>query len=124
MGSLGSMFHRLTRPPDEIREENLEHWTKTLAGVSSIGDVQPRLRCRVAGVVQNIRIDPRRGVSIEATIIDGTGSMSARWLGRASLQGIRLGTGLIVEGTAGRADDGSLMILNPDYDIVPGPEHG
>ncbi len=95
----------------------------SISGASAITDCECRERARVAGVVQNVRIDPRGGGSIEATIIDGTGRINARWLGRQTLAGIRLGTGVIMEGTAGQAKDGSLLILNPDYELVPGPEH-
>lgn len=90
-----------------------------------IADVEPRCACRVAGVVQNVRIDPREGRgSIEATFVDGTGEMVAKWLGRPSVAGIRLGMGLVVSGTPGRNSDGDLVILNPEYELVPGPEHG
>lgn len=90
-----------------------------------IADLRPRERCRVAGVVQNIRIDPRTGSgSIEATIIDGTGQMVVKWLGRSSLSGITLGMGLIVEGTIATGADDECAILNPEYRLVPGPEHG
>jgi hypothetical protein len=120
----GSFLERLARPPEEVRAENLRHWVSTLPETMPIADVQPRERCRVAGVVQNIRIDPRTGRdSIEATIIDGSGAMIAKWLGRSSLQGVRLGVGLIVEGIAGKQED-DLVILNPEYTLVPGPEHG
>ena len=96
-----------------------------MEGVVPIEEVQPRQRCRVAGVIQNICIDPRAGGgSIEATIIDGTGELVAKWLGRSSLSGVRLGMGLIVEGTPGNAPGGELTILNPEYRLVPGPEHG
>lgn len=76
-------------------------------------------------MIQNIRIDPREGHgSIEATIIDGSGEMVVKWFGRPQKSGIRLGTGLIVEGTVGLAPDGELQVLNPDYELVVGPEHG
>jgi hypothetical protein len=29
-----------------------------------------------------------------------------------------------MEGTPGTAKDGQLVILNPDYELVPDPEHG
>ena len=78
----------------------------------------------MAGVIQNIRIDPRSGRdSIEATITDGTGTLIAKWLGRPTMSGIRLGSGLIVEGVVG-IQDGDLILLNPEYELVPGPEHG
>ena len=79
----------------------------------------------MAGVIQNIRIDPTEGDGcIEATIIDGTGEMIAKWLGRPTMSGITLGTGLVMEGIIGRDEDGELIILNPEYELVPSPEHG
>jgi hypothetical protein len=116
---------KLSQDPDELRAENLRAWVASLEETTPIEDVEPRCGCRTAGVVQNIRIDPREGTgSIEATIIDGTGRLVARWLGRSSLQGIRLGVGLIVEGIAGVSRHGVSVVLNPEYTIVPGPEHG
>jgi len=125
VATLGKLFERLARPPEEVRADNLKHWRESLGGCAPIAQLQPRQRCRAAGVVQNIRIDPREGRgSIEATIIDGTGQMVARWIGRSSLAGIRLGVGLIVEGTVAAGHEGEPVILNPEYQLVPGPEHG
>lgn len=49
--------------------------------------------------------------------------MVAKWLGRSALSGITLGMGLIIEGIIGVGGDGELTVLNPDYRLVPGPEH-
>ncbi|HZG65218.1 MAG TPA: hypothetical protein VEZ12_00645 [Herpetosiphonaceae bacterium] len=112
-------------PPEEIRAENLRRWMETLPNVTPIRSAEPRARCRVAGVVRNIRIDPREGSGcIEATIADGTGQIVARWLGRSKLSGVRLGMGLIMEGTTGLGEHNEQVILNPEYELVPGPEHG
>jgi hypothetical protein len=117
------VLERLSRPAGEVRAENLRAWTLTLPGVIPISAVEPRRHNRVAGVVQNIRIDPSEGTgTIEATINDGSGQMVARWLGRSSLKGIRLGTGLIMERLPGRGGRDELVILNPHYELVPGPE--
>ena len=124
MPLLDRFIHNLTASPDEIRAENLRHWAGSIPHATAISDIRPRERSKVAGVIQNIRIDPRDGGSIEATIADGTGQMVAKWLGRASLSGIRLGEGLVLEGAIGQTDDGEPLILNPEYDLVPGPEHG
>ena len=32
--------------------------------------------------------------------------------------------GLIIEGIPGEQTSGELMVLNPEYELVPGPEHG
>jgi hypothetical protein len=122
---LGDFIEKLTRPPEEVRAENLRHWASSVPDTTPIQDLEDRARQKVAGVVQNIRIDPREGHgSIEATIIDGTGQMVVKWLGRPSKSGIRLGIGLIVEGTMGRTADGEPLVLNPEYELVVGPEHG
>lgn len=125
MAGLGGFFRKLSLPPEELRAHNLRHWIGTLEGVTPIEKLEARQRAKAAGVVQNIRIDPREGSgSIEATIIDGSGQVVTKWLGRSALQGITLGMGLIVEGVAGVGTDGDLQFLNPEYQLVPGPEHG
>jgi hypothetical protein len=120
---LDRFVHGLTASPDEIRAENLRRWARSVAGTTPISDIRARERTKVAGVIQNVRIDPRSGGSIEATITDGTGRHVARWLGRSELAGIRLGAGLVMEGVVGE-QDGELMMLNPEYQLVPSPEHG
>ncbi|MGH2750353.1 MAG: OB-fold nucleic acid binding domain-containing protein [Actinomycetota bacterium] len=118
-------FRQLSQDPDQSRAHNLELWASSLPGVTLIKDALPRQRCRVAGVIKNIRIDPREGRRwVEATLIDGTGRIVAKWLGRPAMSGITLGMGLIIEGIAGESDSGTLVVLNPEYQLVPSPEHG
>lgn len=125
MAFFAHLLEKLARPPEEIRAENLRGWVSSIDGATPIAEVEPRKRYKVAGVVQNIRVDPRPGRnSIEATIIDGSGEMVVKWLGRHELRGIRLGAGLIVEGIVGKETNGDMVILNPEYVLVPNPENG
>ena len=125
MPFFGDLLEKLARPPEDIRAENLRHWASTILDATPIAEVEPRKRHKVGGVVQNIRIDPRSGRdSIEATIIDGSGALVVKWLGRHELAGVRLGAGLIVEGTIGCDDNGDFVVLNPEYDLISSPEHG
>ncbi len=125
MGFLGGLIERLARPPEDVRAENLRRWAASVEGATPIQDLEERKTYRIAGVIQDIRIDPREGHgSIEATIIDGTGQMVVRWLGRPTKSGIRLGNGLVVTGMVGRSSDGELQVLNPEYELVTDPEHG
>ena len=125
MAFLGRFLRNLSSPPEELRAQNLRRWVATVPGATPIAELEPRQRAKAAGVIQNIRIDPREGSgSIEASIIDGTGSMITKWLGRSAMEGVRLGMGLIVEGVAGVGTDGDLQFLNPEYELVSGPEHG
>ena len=125
MTLLDRILDNLARSPEDIRAENLRRWVATVEDAIPIADATARTRCKVAGVIQNLRIDPREGSgSIEATFIDGTGQMVAKWLGRQSMSGIKLGMGLIVEGIVATSEDGEPLVLNPEYNLVPGPEHG
>ena len=124
VGLLTNFVDRLARDPDDIRAENLRHWLATIPGATPLSDIVPRQRHKVAGVIHNIRIDPRQGRdSIEATITDGTGTIIAKWLGRSSMSGVTLGAGLIMEGVVG-VQEGDCVMLNPDYDLLSSPEHG
>ncbi len=125
MAGIKRAFQKISRAPEEVRAETLRSWRDSLSGTTAIADLEPRKRFKVAGVIQNIRIDPTEGDgSVEATIIDGTGEMIAKWLGRPTMSGITLGTGLVMEGIVGRDDGGDLVILNPEYELVSSPEHG
>ena len=124
VGFLTNLVDRLARAPEDIRAENLRHWVTALPDVTPLRDVIPRKHQKVAGVINNIRIDPRQGRdSIEATITDGTGTIIAKWLGRSTMSGITLGAGLIMEGVVGE-QDGDHVLLNPDYNLLTSPEHG
>ncbi len=119
---LKGLIDKLAQDPEQLRAKNCREWACRVAGATPINEVTLRRHHRTAGVIQNIRIDPRRGSgSVEATITDGTGHLVAKWLGRQKLSGIRLGRGLIVEGMAGCDADGELVVLNPEYELVNGP---
>ncbi|MBA2312596.1 MAG: OB-fold nucleic acid binding domain-containing protein [Actinobacteria bacterium] len=124
MADKGGIFEKLSRPPEHARHEHLRAWVQSIEGAIPIDQVEARRRCKVAGVIKTIRIDPRQGSgSIEAALIDGSGHILARWLGRPRMAGIRLGMGLILEGTVCLDADGEKMILNPEYQLVANPEH-
>lgn len=125
MTFLNGLVEKLARSPQEIRDEHLREWAGSIPGAVRIADAEPRCRCKIAGVIQNVRIDPREGTgSIEATVIDGTGRMVVKWLGRQKLSGIGLGAGLVFVGTVGEGQDKKLQVLNPEYQLIPAPEHG
>ena len=119
------LIRRLSQPPDTTRATNLKAWAKTIPGTTRIKDLEPRCPCKAVGIVQKIRIDPRAGTgSVEVTLDDGTGKLVAKWLGRSRLNGIALGKGLEVEATAGDHAGDEMVVLNPSYRLMPGPDGG
>jgi hypothetical protein len=79
--------------------------------------------CRVAGVVSRLRLDPEAR-RIETKISDGTSTLVARWIIHfpiLQLRGIP-GVGLVLEGVPRMDEDGNLFMVEPEFEIVPGPD--
>ena len=82
-----------------------------------IADVQWRHRVRVTGTVSALRVQPVSGTcNLECTLVDHTGGISVLFLGRRTIPGIDIGTGMTVEGMV-VDHHGRLAILNPVYEI-------
>jgi hypothetical protein len=68
-----------------------------------------------------VRIVPKPDGSpwLEATISDGTGSLTAMWTGRKKIAGIRPGQRLVVKGRGSPTGPGGrLVIVNPRYELI------
>ncbi len=91
-------------------------------GTTAISDAQWRTRVRVAGRVKSVRVPTRTATAIlECTLADRSGAILLVFQGRRSIPGIRQGARLVAEGMVG-AWDKRLAILNPDYELIAGPD--
>ena len=87
-----------------------------------IGEVQWRHRVRIAGRIRSVRVQPRSGTAnLECVIADGTGQLLLVFQGRRRIPGIQPGARLLVEGMVGDWSHRQ-AILNPDYELVAGPD--
>ena len=91
-----------------------------LDGVMPIGQVEWRERVKVAGRVKAMRVQPwsEKILSLELTLVDGTGGLTVVFLGRRHIGGVRLGARLVVEGTVAETRN-QLALLNPAYQLLP-----
>jgi hypothetical protein len=111
-------FKRFTQDESERRAGNIRDWAASVPGCTLIAQAQPRSVVRVAGVVEGLRVRPREGVpAIEALIGDGSGQLTAVWLGRRQISGLTLGARIIVEGRLG-GEAGKLVVMNPKTDFA------
>ena len=86
-----------------------------------LGTIRTRERNQVAGRVRSMRVQPWGGApSLEIVIVDGTGSLTAVFLGRREIGGIRPGSIISLEGTTGR-HNGAEVMLNPRFDLISVP---
>jgi hypothetical protein len=56
-------------------------------------------------------------VTLEAVVSDGTGEITASWMGRSHIPGLGLGTGVVLEGVVARDRDG-LKMVNPRFEFA------
>jgi len=92
------------------------------SGTTTISDAQWRQRVRVVGRVKSVRVQPRAGTSnLECVLADDTGRLLLVFQGRRRIPGIQPGAKLVVEGMVGDWARRQ-AILNPDYELIAGPE--
>ena len=91
-------------------------------GTIPISEAAWRHRVRVAGRVKSVRVQPRAGTSnLECVLADETGRLLLVFQGRRRIPGVQPGARLVVEGMVGDWARHQ-AILNPDYELVAGPE--
>jgi hypothetical protein len=122
MGFFKRTFGKLSQDEGERRAAGIREWASRQAGVTPVAEAKPRTVARIAGVVEGIRVRPREGVpAVEAVVTDGSGSVTAVWLGRRTLPGLTLGIRLVLEGRLG-GDPQNLQLMNPRYEFA-GAQH-
>lgn len=99
----------------EEREETVKR------GCTAVGDLAPRRRAQVSGVLRSVRLRPASEVpALEAELYDGSGSLRVVFLGRRSVAGIDPGRRLRIEGLVCYSG-GHPTMYNPRYELLPRP---
>ncbi len=118
MPLLRRFLERLARTDEELLAEEIRQWAESVPGTVRIAQAAPRSRVKVTGVVRRITVRPVQGFeALEVRLWDGTGELSAVWLGRRHIGGVTLGSRLVVEGVLGR-ERGVLRVVNPTFEFV------
>ncbi|WP_166854877.1 MULTISPECIES: OB-fold nucleic acid binding domain-containing protein [Actinomyces] len=87
-------------------------------GTTPVGEVVPRTRATVSGVLRAVTYGPVTAKPVlTGQLYDGTGSIDLVWIGRRSIAGIRPGVHLRAEGVvaAGRTRP---TMSNPAYELL------
>jgi hypothetical protein len=110
------------KDPEEMWIADAWSWAAALEDCLWLKNVETYRDCRVAGVVRKLRVDPGTS-SVEARISDGTASLVARWHIQHPCAQLRAapGAGLILQGPARIGPDGGFLMIEPDFEILPGP---
>ncbi|CAN5147765.1 OB-fold nucleic acid binding domain-containing protein [soil metagenome] len=118
MAPFRGFLSRLRQSDEERLAEETRAWAASIPGTVRIGEAPLRQPTRIAGMVRRIRVRPVRGFeALEVVLWDGTGNLTARWLGRRSIPGLALGSRLVIEGVTGR-ELGAVRTVNPTFEFV------
>jgi len=86
--------------------------------ITPIGKIEWRKRAHVQGRVTAVSTAPRGSApTLQVEVWDETGGITLNFLGRREIAGLEVGMEIRAEGMVGE-DEGSLVILNPSYELV------
>ena len=116
------LFRRIAKFFTETDEERLHgeirDWAEQVPGTRRIAGCPSREPVKVAGWVSRLRLRPMNGTTtLEAVVSDGTGEVTAAWLGRSSIPGLALGAGVVLEGVIAHEREG-LRMVNPAFEFA------
>ena len=113
------MRHRLTSSQSETEANELLAETLQV-GATPLRECQVGERAVVSGTVRSVTLRPRGRVpALEAEIYDGTGRLSAVWMGRRRIRGIDPGRMISLTGRVNSVQ-GRPTMFNPRYELRPG----
>jgi amino acid transporter len=95
----------------------------TVRGTVPIPTLQPRQRARVAGRVKSLTVQPWGNVpTLQVQLTDDQGKLDVAFLGRRQIAGLAPGSRIVVDGTVTERR-GHLVMINPEYEFLPGVDH-
>jgi RecG-like helicase len=119
MGRFGRFFQRLGRTDEERLSDEVREWADTVPDTRRIGACPSREPVRITGIVRRLTVRPMDGsVTLEALVSDGTGEMNAVWTGRPHIEGLQLGSRLVLEGVVAEQRHGRPRMVNPEFEFA------
>lgn len=117
MDTVRRFLERLRESDEEALAREVREWAERVPGRIPIAQARPRTRVKLAGIVRRITVRPVEGFeALQVVLWDGTGEVSAVWLGRRGIPGLALGSRLVVEGMLG-VDREGLRVVNPTFEF-------
>lgn len=119
MGWLHRLLDRMGRSDEERLSDETREWADTIAGTRRIRECPSREPVRITGVVKRLTLRPQDGsTSLEALVTDGTGEMAVVWMGRSNIEGLHLGTRVILRGVIAPSRHSRPKMVNPDFEFA------
>ena len=118
MGALRRFLDRLSESDQARLATEIRSWADKVPGTTRIVDAPLRKRVKIAGVIKRMTVFPMEGKeSLEALVSDGSGEAILVFIGRRGIQGLTLGTRVVVEGVLGE-QRGTVKMINPRLEFT------
>ena len=118
MGVFARFFSRLKESDETRLSAEIKTWSEKVPGTTRIVDAPMREPVKLAGVVRRLTVFPIEGQeTLEALLFDGTGDAVIVFMGRRGIQGLTLGTKVVVEGVLGEKR-GEVRMVNPRFEFA------
>lgn len=118
MGVLRRLLDRLNESDETRLAEETKAWADTVEGSVRIAEAPRRQPVRIAGVIRRMTVLPMEGKeALQALISDGTGEVTAVFMGRRGIGGLSLGKRVVVEGVLGE-HRGDVRLVNPRLEFA------
>jgi hypothetical protein len=118
MGAIRRFLDRLSESDEARHAAEIKGWSERVPGTTRIGDAPLREPVKLAGVVRRLTVFPVEGQeTLEALLFDGTGDAVVVFMGRRGIQGLTLGTKVVVAGVLGEKR-GQRRMVNPRFEFV------
>jgi RecG-like helicase len=118
MGALRRFLDRLSESDQARLATEIRSWADKVPGTTRIADAPLRKRVKIAGVIKRMTVFPMEGKeSLEALVSDGSGEAILVFMGRRGIQGLTLGTRVVVEGVLGE-QRGTVKMINPRLEFT------
>jgi RecG-like helicase len=118
MGVLARFFDRLSESDETRLSAEIRTWSEKVPGTVRIAEAPMREPVKLAGVVRRLTVFPIEGQeTLEALLFDGSGDATIVFMGRRGIQGLTLGTKIVVEGVLGEKRD-QVRMVNPRFEFA------
>jgi RecG-like helicase len=117
VGILRRFLERLTESDEQRLSEEVRAWAAAVGGATPIAEAPDRRQVRIAGVIRRLTVFPIEDAeALEVLLYDGTGELTATFMGRRGIEGLTLGTKVILDGVIGE-QHGRRRMLNPRLEL-------
>jgi RecG-like helicase len=118
VGFVHRLLGRLSESDETRLAEETRGWAESVEGSVRIAGAPLRQPMRIAGVIRRITVLPMEGKeALQALISDGTGEVTAVFMGRRGIGGLSLGRRVVVEGVLGE-HHGEIRMVNPRLEFA------